>query len=86
MTNKKEEKINPSNLYTDTDRLNYILTFIRIEDVGDGQPGCVLGAVVRSEALEQSLGLCGDWADDLRDVIDRAIESGALAKPVIAPA
>ncbi len=69
--------------FTDTDRLNYLLQFIRIDDVGDEE--CCKGIVVDSESMEEKVGLgpmgddwrmpgtIQDWDDDLRDVIDRAM-------------
>ncbi len=69
---------------TDTDRLDFLLRFICIDDVGDEFPHP--GAVVAQEDLEAALtsdpkadadgrhaNICG-FGDDLRAVIDRAIE------------
>jgi hypothetical protein len=62
--------------YTDTDRLNYLLKYISIDDVGDEES--VPGVVVKSERLETELTLgpdhaekemvkfVHDWDDDLR--------------------
>jgi hypothetical protein len=69
--------------FTDTDRLNYLLQFIRIDDVGDEE--YCMGIVVDHESLEEKVGLGPEgsdrimrgtiqtWNDDLRDVIDRAM-------------
>jgi hypothetical protein len=71
--------------YTDTDRLNYLLKHIFIDDVGDEET--VLGVVVASERLEMELTLgpyraekeivkfVHEWDDNLRDVIDRSMAS-----------
>lgn len=67
---------------TDTDRLNYLLQFICVDDVGDEE--YCKGIVVSGERLEEEVGFgpmvngrmeptVKDWGDDLRDVIDRAI-------------
>ena len=73
----------PCSAFTDTDRLDYLLQFIRIDDVGDEE--YCKGIVVDSEKLEEKVGLgpensdrimrgtIHDWDDDLRDVIDRAM-------------
>ena len=69
--------------YTDTDRLNYLLKYISIDDVGDEKT--VLGVVVPSEWIEAELTLgpyraemepvklVHDWNDNLRDIIDRSM-------------
>lgn len=69
--------------FTDTDRLNYLLQFIRIDDVGDEE--YCKGIVVDNEKLEDKVrlgpegsdqilrGTIHGWNDDLRDVIDRAM-------------
>ena len=64
--------------YTDTERLDFLLSEICIDDIGDEES--VKGICIRYEDLENRL-TCGDnytsnietWEDDLRDVIDRAI-------------
>jgi hypothetical protein len=73
----------PCSQFSDTDRLNYLLQFIRIDDVGDEE--YCKGIVVDHESLEEKVGLgpegsdrimrgtIRDWNDDLRDVIDRAM-------------
>jgi len=69
-------------MITDTDRLNYLLQFISVDDVGDEE--YVMGVVVETESLEEQLTfgpLVGGkmlpnvktWTDSIRDVIDRAI-------------
>jgi hypothetical protein len=69
--------------FSDTERLDYLLSFIRIDDVGDEQ-SC-LGIVVNDERLETALGFGPEnsdhiltpnihsYDDNLRDVIDRSI-------------
>jgi len=77
-------RIKHSQCGTDKERLDFLLRYISIEDVGD-ESYCP-GVVVRSEALEEALshGPKADedgyypntierWGDDMRDVIDRAI-------------
>ena len=71
--------------YTDTDRLNHLLKYISIDDVGDEES--VLGVVVANERLETELTLgpdhaekemvklAHDWDDNFRDVIDRSMEA-----------
>jgi hypothetical protein len=74
--------------HTDTERLDFLLKYFEIDDVGD--EFWVPGICIRSESLEQDLSwnpvpddkgqpqshICG-WQDDLRDVIDRAIEANS---------
>lgn len=68
--------------FTDTDRLNYLLKFIFVDDVGDYD--CAKGVVVKYENMELELtsgpvvdgcmeNLVQEWDDDLRDVIDRSM-------------
>ena len=73
--------------HTDTERLDFLLKFISIDDVGDEH--CVPGVVVRSEDLEEKLsvreyqevkpGVMGNpimchFGENLRVTIDRAID------------
>ncbi len=69
--------------FSDTDRLNYLLQFVAIDDVGDEE--YCKGIVVSYEEMEEKVGLgppdetgrmegtIREWNDDLRDVIDRAM-------------
>lgn len=70
--------------FTDTDRLNYLLKFIFIDEIGD-YDSCK-GITVKKEKLETELtsgpaiegeieNLVQEWDDDLRDVIDRSMVS-----------
>jgi hypothetical protein len=58
---------------SDTERLDFLLRFLSVEDVGDED--FILGVVVSPEALEEAIGVSGvlDWKEDLRTIIDRAI-------------
>ncbi len=74
---------------TDTERLDFILKYFEIDDIGDAE--AVPGVVINSEKLEDDLtygaeephptytayrsSLIKEYEDDLRDVIDRAIKS-----------
>ncbi len=62
----------------DTERLDFILKYFRIDDVGD-EDYCP-GVCIREEALADvlSIGVKLDWDDNLRDVIDRAINKEGL--------
>lgn len=56
-----------------TDRLNYLVSFMAIEDVGDGEI-CVPGVYLQSENLEDALGQqVRGWTDTIEELIDRAI-------------
>jgi hypothetical protein len=68
--------------FTDTDRLNYLLQFIRVDDVGDEE--YCKGIVVNGDSLEEKVGYgpmvngrmegtVKEWEDGLRDVIDRSM-------------
>jgi len=74
--------------FTDTDRLNYLLQFIHVDDVGD-EYYCK-GIVVNGDSLEEKVGFgpmvngrmdgtVKEWNDDLRDVIDRAMVAHGFA-------
>jgi len=56
---------------TDTERLDFLARYFRIEDVGDDERSP--GLVINSDGLEEDLALEG-WEDDFRSMIDRAIE------------
>ena len=73
---------------SDTDRLNFLLNFLSIDDVGDRD--YVRGVCVDYEAMEKRLSWgrpdenhsqrqqkshIKTWEDDIKDVLDRAIES-----------
>ena len=74
---------------TDIDRLDFLLKWMTVDDIGDYAP-CP-GVVVDSEAIEDALSygppmedgrrpcLC-DWSDDMRSVIDKAINSRLEAR------
>ena len=65
---------------TDTERLNFLLQYFCIDDIGDEDS--FPGVCINSEALENILTWSPEynsvnvetWDDDLRDVIDRAIQ------------
>ena len=76
-----------NNNMTDTERLNFLLKYFSIEDVGDEI--FVPGVYIECESLEEDL----TWgveqngrreshfrtdSDDMRDIIDRAIKSHGL--------
>jgi hypothetical protein len=74
-------KVEVERLRNDKDRLDFILRFLSIDDIGDDV--ATFGIVVDHEALEDALSwgrrsggkspaLVYGWNDDLRDVIDRA--------------
>jgi hypothetical protein len=75
--------------YTDSQRLDYLLRFLSIDDVGDDNP--CSGVVVRGECLSEALtsyqapGIdpvhLVEFGDPLRRVIDRAIEARAGGVP-----
>ena len=58
----------------DTERLNFLLQFLSIEDVGDEER--VMGTCVDQDRMEHALqyGVCTAKTDDLRTIIDWAIE------------
>lgn len=58
---------------TDTERLDFILKYFCIDDVGDEE--YIPGVCINEEKLadELSIGIYLNWDDNLRDVIDRAI-------------
>ena len=58
---------------SDTERLEFLLRFLSVEDVGDED--FIPGVVVNPDALEEAIGVSGvlDWKEDLRTIIDRAI-------------
>ena len=57
---------------TDSDRLDFLLKYLSIDDVGDDV--ICLGINVKGEKLADDLSFIKTWDDDLRDVIDRAIQ------------
>lgn len=70
----------------DTDRLNFLLKYFNICDIGDEV--AIPGVCINSEELEDDLTWGPEfgerntrqshfksWNDDVRDIIDRAIES-----------
>lgn len=61
-------------MHADTKRLDFLLRFMSIEDVGDEES--VPGVVVQGENMEHELGVAGvtGWDDGIRDIIDRAIQ------------
>jgi len=75
--------------FSDTQRLNYLLQFILIDDVGDEY--CSMGIVVRNEEMEEKVGygpkesggrmagMIRTWDDDIRGVIDRAMSAHNFA-------
>ena len=58
-------------MITDTERLDFILKYFNIEDVGDDD--FMIGVRINSEPLEDILGNANGWDEPLRDIIDRAI-------------
>lgn len=58
---------------TDTERLNFILKYMCVGDVGDDEycPGIIIDYESLSEDLQKYNFI--EWKDNLRDVIDRAI-------------
>lgn len=79
---------------SDTDRLNFLLRFLRIDDIGDED--FFPGVIVDQEKMEDGVGFGPPDAegrrmsnvrgslDDLRDVIDRAIASHSGPKSDVA--
>ena len=70
----------------DTDRLNFLLRYFSVDDVGD--EFAVPGVVIKNESLEDDLtwgtphgprntrkSHFEKWDDDMRDIIDKAIKS-----------
>ena len=59
-------------MFTDTERLDFILEYFHIDDIGDDIP-CI-GVVCRYESLESALQQPGiAYGCDVRDLIDMAI-------------
>lgn len=82
---QKSELASPAGSHSDTDRLNFLLRFFSIEDVGDDT--FFAGVCIDRERLEEALtiepnadssgrhkSIC-NMGDDLRAVIDRAINA-----------
>jgi hypothetical protein len=73
---------------TDTDRLDFLLQFLSVDDVGDETACC--GVIVNHEDLEAKLGFgpmidgraeaLATWREDLRSVIDKAIAAHSANK------
>ena len=75
--------------HPDTARLDFLLRFIRIDDVGDSDP-TLKGVVIKCEEMSDAIGfgpikdndadrLIKEWDDNLRTVIDRAIAAHGFA-------
>ena len=68
------KQITTETKHTDTQRLDFLLEYFSISDIGDE---CAVSAVsIQSEDLEVRLGHGMAWEADIRDVIDRAMGEG----------
>ena len=59
--------------HTDTERLDFLLRWFSVEDVGDEE--FAPGVVIHQEQLEDRLtGVLTEVTDDLRTVLDKALD------------
>ena len=67
----KQEQLESKGPPTDTERLDFILKYFDVEDVGDDE--LYIGVRINSEPLEDALGFAKHWNESLRDIIDRTL-------------